>query len=242
MRDATFMGRKQRYKANWRDWLGLIPIIIVLSIVAFVATKAMWFDGISTDNKALFWASLMTGLATMMLCAVGVVAAVIAWIQLSRFNDNERVKNTLSLVRDYTDIQHYYDDGSGTPRSMTIALAVPVVSETANNLKHYNALRSTVRSEAGDPKQIAEYSRRYNAVIICCNFFGGVQNLAERGLIDKTLFFDFFSTMLDDVHQAISAIGGVESSISESVNDVGILSREARRLSRQQPNERAKAS
>jgi hypothetical protein len=87
---------------SWRDALGLIPWALLVLVVAFDATKQQWFDTISPDNKALFWASVATAAGTLGLLAVAVVAAVVAWRQFKEYQRGAKIQTTTDLLREWS--------------------------------------------------------------------------------------------------------------------------------------------
>jgi energy-converting hydrogenase Eha subunit C len=97
------MARKKRRKTNWRDWLGLIPITVIVLSIAFGVTKHEWFDKILPDNKALFWVGLITALATVGLFVVAVVAAVVTYYQFREFQRGAKVQTTTDLLKEWSD-------------------------------------------------------------------------------------------------------------------------------------------
>jgi len=53
---------------------GLIFWALLIPIIAFLATKHLWFDSISADNKPIFWANVAVAAGTLALAIATVVS------------------------------------------------------------------------------------------------------------------------------------------------------------------------
>lgn len=181
------MARKKRYRSNWRDWLGLIPITIAVCLVSFVVTKHEWFDLISRDNKALFWTSLVTGLATLGLLVVAVVAAVVAWRQFREFQRGAKIQTTTDLLREWADdkyqrIIRFVDFGpdAATCRKYARLLYVIVSSDVQRPPKRERQKRKKWR----DREDFVDGTIQDFALMATRTW-----NLLEHGIIDEGVLF-----------------------------------------------------
>lgn len=192
------MASKRRNKVNWRDWLGLIPVSVFVFIVAFVVTKHEWFDGISADNKALFWTSLITALATLGLFVVAVVAAVVAYYQFREFQRGAKVQTTTDLLQEwskgkYQRIMGFIDYGPS-----------PVWCRKSMRLLYRFVYSDEYRP--ADRKKRLEWRERqrivHDAIQDISLMATRTWNLLEHGIIDEDVLFgqldyDIVSTYYD---------------------------------------------
>lgn len=123
------------------------------------------------------------------------VGARIAYIQLKRFNDNERVKNTLSLVRDYNEISPYRTR-DGVIHTMTISSALIELAAIGQDIPQWSKLRDDVLHGRATPGQGVERERMLDAVVMCLNYFSSAGTLDKRKLLDTDLFLDMFCKIL----------------------------------------------
>lgn len=60
--------RKQRRSRF--EWLGLVPVAVIILIALFVATRHSWFDPLHSPDKALFWTNAAVAFGTIALAMV----------------------------------------------------------------------------------------------------------------------------------------------------------------------------
>lgn len=89
--------------ARKRDWYGLLFWVPFAFILAFVFTKGEWFDVMTRDNKALFWTSLVSALASIGLFVVAVAAAVVAWYQFREFQRGQKIQATNEVLKEWSE-------------------------------------------------------------------------------------------------------------------------------------------
>lgn len=132
--------------------------------------------------------------------AVLAVGARIAYVQLSRFNDNERVKNTLDLQGRFHATTSYLSILKGTLQTTTIASAMVQLSQAGANIPRWTALRTAVFDNTASQQQKLDREQTFNAIVLALNFFAWAGNLDKRNLLDSALFLDMFGDLVAQVY------------------------------------------
>jgi hypothetical protein len=129
--------------------------------------------GVLNSGNLAEW---LTGVATFLL-------VVVAYRQLGRFIDNERMKNTLQYLRLYQDVAPMGG------RSMTPLDAVELLA--------FQARQSDGERAYGD---------RLIAITIASNFFSETSHLLDRGQIDRSLFVSILCRQIVNYADALLQI------------------------------------
>ena len=117
------------------------------------------------------------------------ITAGVAWVQLNKFTEGERVKNTLSVIKEFI-----YERVSlfGTP--ITAQDAASLLCQPLTHARYVELLLipSSVRAAADQ----AELERIVNCAVVFHNYFDAVGDLFQRGVIDSELFLSRLSLLL----------------------------------------------
>jgi hypothetical protein len=151
------------------------------------------------------WAALAAWVQAVILA----IAAVIAYVQLNRFNDNERVKNTLALVKGYNEPISYRST-AGQLHTTTVASAMMDLANAQRNILEYKAVRDAAIAKKATPEQATERERRFNSIVIVLNFFASAGTLYKRKLLDNALFLDSFGDTVSRIFDWGASVSAVE--------------------------------
>jgi hypothetical protein len=151
--------------------------------------------------------SLVVGVLQFLAIAVtGGGAVWVAGRQLSRFNDNERTRNTVEVLRDADKVHH----SRWGDVSVEEAIASVVdLSRDDGNLRRFKAIGAKamggrLAGETGDNRTFYKTQRAH--AIIVNNYFVLVADLLFRGLLDKDLTLNQLSTNVWEAYDAVAAL------------------------------------
>lgn len=125
-----------------------------------------------------------TALGTWSLVLVGIVGVLVAQTQLVALAQNEKVKNTLELLKRY-DRETVPFMVTGQEERITAATAY------ARSIAPENLAFLAVYSPTDHDQ--ADYQRRWNSAVVAINYFKSAGQLWSRGLLDNDLFFGYLA-------------------------------------------------
>ena len=180
-------------RLKFSDWGGALGWIAVFLLVLFVATKGSWFDAMTGDDKALFWASVAQVIAVL---AAASAATWAVFYQLNRFNDNERLKTTIELLQQYETAT--FPTGFGEERlasGVSFVLELEDPGRLANFVMAGKLYKGKNKKEA-DTLEGRAYFLLSNSSIMVSNYFSKVDALLKRNVVDRDLYFAFLSDFI----------------------------------------------
>jgi hypothetical protein len=139
-----------------------------------------------------------------------VAAAVIAQLQLTRFNDNERVQNTLQYVDHFAHVSFQYGESAFTVANASTIVVVgsSQIERLQRGLEYLNGLDSDDDSAAKEARD--HYFRVSNAASVVNNYYFGAYTLIKRQLLDRDLFFENFALDMNKVWNATTKVFEVD--------------------------------
>ncbi len=151
-----------------------------------------------------------TALGTWFLVGTGIAGVIVAAIQLRKLNENERLKNTLELLRRYDSVLvPFMHEG----KQEAITAAVAVARCTPEVLEFFGSY--------GQQPPSSDYKLRWASVTIAVNYFKTVGALWERRVIDHDLFFSIMAPQ----SVKISMFSGILRLINRQPPDLSGLTR-----------------
>lgn len=134
------------------------------------------------------------------IVVTGGLAALVAYLQLRRFNNNERVKTTLDYLSRYHGEKVFFYLSAGNTESATAANALPFLLQPKIQSILLERVPSASTSDADSRQRYLTY------LVILSNYFASATSLLRRHLFDEDLFLEHLLPQILDYGTIRSAL------------------------------------
>jgi len=201
-------------KEHLAPWLRLAICFVVGAVVTFVVFAAghqVIFSALCAIDGTL-WAAWAQVLAISLTGGIGVT---VAWVQLQRFNRNERAKTTVEYINVYV---HGLNQIPGH-EPITVARAVSYIEHALSDKELLDSLHVMAEKwyRAGGGKgfdggdvEVKQYTLYDSAFVVAANFFMRAAGLDQKGLIEGGLLLDFYARQVVIVWDFILLLADVD--------------------------------